>query len=359
MAERAGRQLSLAEAYRHFGETDVKGSSPLYERVAVAIAESPDALAVVESAPASKRHPTVILAALHDQVLLGAAPELAAAYQANDLDGVGPAAVTALMDRADAIVATATRRQTQTNETGRGAVLYPAIAEAARRVGARQVGLVDVGCSAGLNLQVDRLHVAYAPGPSLGDPGSPLQLTCESTGAVVVPPTTMPEVVARVGIDLSPVDTSVADDARWLRACLWPDQPERLARLDAAMALAATDPPELLAGNALELLPDAAARVPSDALVVVTTTWALAYFELGDRLRFLRRLDEVAATRPVAWISGEGVGIAPGVPTLGDSRLSPHSLVGLAIARGRSLAVETIGRCHPHGRWLEWLAEGS
>ena len=34
-----------------------------------------------------------------------------------------------------------------------------------------------------------------------------------------------------------------ADEARWLRACLWPDQPERAARLEAEIALAATAPP--------------------------------------------------------------------------------------------------------------------
>jgi hypothetical protein len=43
-----------------------------------------------------------------------------------------------------------------------------------------------------------------------------------------------------------PVDVTDADDARWLRACLWPDQPEQLARLEAEMALAATAPPLLL-----------------------------------------------------------------------------------------------------------------
>jgi hypothetical protein len=356
MAERAGRRLSLAEAYRHFATTDVKGASPLYEVVAAAIADSPDALGVVESAPAAKRHPTVILASLHDQVLQGHAPDLAEAFAARDLDAAGPAAVDALVARAESIVATATARQTQTNETGRGAVLYPAIAEAARRVGADAVGLVDVGCSAGLNLHVDRAGVTYAGGPTLGDPASPLQLHCEVVGDTAVPATAMPPVVARVGIDLDPIDLGNADDVRWLHACLWPDQPERITRLDAAIALAAQQPSQLLQGNALEVLPDAAALVPDGALVVVTTTWALAYFELGDRLRFLRRLDEIAAARPVAWVSGEAVGIAPGVPTMGDSRLSAHSLVGLAVGHGRRFEAETLGRCHPHGRWLEWLA---
>ena len=48
-----------------------------------------------------------------------------------------------------------------------------------------------------------------------------------------------------------------ADAARWLRACLWPGQPERVARLEAEMALAATAPPLLLQGDAVEVLPDA------------------------------------------------------------------------------------------------------
>ena len=164
-------------------------------------------------------------------------------------------------------------------------------------------------------------------------------------------------VVARIGVDLTPLDAKNADDARWLRACLWPDQPERVHRLDAAIELSAQAPPTLIAGDAVEHLRDAFALVPDDAVPVVTTTWALAYFPLGDRLRLLRRLDEFGARRPVAWISGEGVGIAPGVPTMGDSRRDPHSVVGLAVFDGASMSVEALARCHPHGRWIEWGAE--
>jgi hypothetical protein len=72
----------------------------------------------------------------------------------------------------------------------------------------------------------------------------------------------MPDVVARIGIDRDPIHVTAADDARWLRACLPPDQPGRLARLDEEMALAATTPPLLLPGDAVELLADAIASVP-------------------------------------------------------------------------------------------------
>ena len=54
----------LAQVYRHFGEVDAAGTSPLYERVAVALSESDEALRAIETVPARRRHPTVILAAL-------------------------------------------------------------------------------------------------------------------------------------------------------------------------------------------------------------------------------------------------------------------------------------------------------
>jgi hypothetical protein len=185
----------------------------------------------------------------------------------------------------DSVVAIAAGRQTQTNQTGRCAVLYPAIAEAARRVGARAVGLIDVGCSAGLNLHVDRVGITYSNRQSLGERSAGVQLWSWIVGDRPIPTRAMPEVVARVGVDRDPLDVTDPDDARWLRACLWPGQPERVARLEAELALAATAPPLLLHGDPVEVVAAAFARVPADALPVVTTTWALSRFPLERRLR--------------------------------------------------------------------------
>jgi hypothetical protein len=352
-----GKARTLAQVYRHFGEVDAAGTSPLYERVAVALSESGAALRAIEAAPARSRHPTVILAALHDLALAGRAPALAAAYAAADGDAAAGAAIDTLLRMTDSVVTIAARRPTRTGETGRCAVLYPAIAEAARRAGTNAVGLIDVGCSAGLNLNVDRVGISYSNGPSLGDPSSPVQLSSSVVGDRPLPTRAMPEVVARVGVDLDPVDVTDADDARWLRACLWPGQPERVARLEAEMALAVTAPPLLLRGNAVEVLPDALTRVPADALPVVITTWALSRFPLESRLRFLDHLGEAAAGRAVAWVSAEGVGVAPAIPTLGDRRASGHSIIGLAVFDRSALRAEAIGRCWSRGRFLAWLSD--
>lgn len=256
----------------------------------------------------------------------------------------------------DAVVAPVRRRRTRTDETGRAAVLYPAVAEAAHRVAATAVGLVAVGCSAGLDLTVDRVGIRYSNGQVLGDPSSPVQHAASVVGERPVPTRAIPEVLARVGVDRDPLDVTDRDDARWLRACVGPDQPERAARLDAEMALLATAPPLLLRGDPVDLLPDAIARVPADALPVVTTTWALSSFPVGERARFLHRLEEAAAGRVVAWVSVEGVGVAPEVPTLGDRRASGHSIVGLTVVTESARRAEAVGRCWSRGRWLSWLA---
>jgi hypothetical protein len=171
----------------------------------------------------------------------------------------------------------------------------------------------------------------------------------------------MPPVVARIGVDRDPLDATDAEDARWLRACLPPDQPELAARLEAELALAAAAPPLLLRGDPVELLPDAVARVPADALPVVITTWSLSSFSPGRRLRFLHHLDEAAGGRAVAWVSVEGVGVAPEIPTLGDRPASGHSIIGLAVfdrhPEGTRLRTEALGRCWSRGRWLAWLAD--
>jgi hypothetical protein len=352
-----GSARPLAQVYRRLAEADHADASPLYKHVAFALSESDEALRAIEAAPARKRNPTVILAALHDLALAGRAPALAAAYAAGDVHAAAGAAIDTLLQMTDAVTDIAVRRPVRADETGRCAVLYPAIAEAARRAGAKAVGLIDIGRSAGLNLNVDRVGITDSNGLSLGDPSSPVQLRSRIAHDRPVPTRAIPEVVSRIGVDVDPIDVTDADDARWLRACLPPDQPERIARLNAEMALAATAPPLLLRGDAAEWLPDAIARVPANALPVVTTTWALSQFSLETRQRFLCRLEEDAVGRAVAWVSAEGVGVAPTIPTLGDRPASGHSIIGLALFGRSAQPAEAIGRCWSRGHVLAWLAD--
>ena len=309
----------------------------------------------VERMSARTRRPPLVLAALHDLALAGRAPALAAAYAGGDAEAAAQAAVETVVERADDVAARASGRRVLTGETGRGRVLYPAVVEAARRASATQVGLVSPGCSAGFDLQVDRVGITYDDGRTLGDMSSPVQVTASVVGDKPIPERGMPEVVARVGVDTAPVDVTDPEDVRWLRACVWPGRREEAARLDAEIALAAAKPPTLVRGDLVDLIPDAVARVPDGALPVVTTTWAVSRLSPARRSRLLHQLESVAQTRPLAWVSVEGVGVAPGVPTLGDRPASGHSIIGVTLWHGSSRDVQVVGRCWLRGRMLSGL----
>nr|WP_232531629.1 DUF2332 family protein [Microlunatus antarcticus] len=105
-------------------------------------------------------------------------------------------------------------------------------------------------------------------------------------------------------------------------------------------------------------MPDVVAQVPDGVLPVVVTTWALSALVPVRRLRFLQLLDAAATHRTVAWVSVEGVGVAPGVPTLGDRPASGHSIVGVTLLRHATRHAEAVARCWSRGRQLAWLAEG-
>jgi hypothetical protein len=348
------RRRTPAEAFRDVAEVEATASR-LRSSAALAIGASDDALRALEAIPGRRRSPPLVLAALRDLALAGRAPDLANALTDGDADAVGQAAVTTLVVSTDAVAATLRRRQLRNLGVQRCAVLHPAVTEAAHRAGAERLGLVDLGAS-GLNLHLDRVGVTYDDGLRRGDQASPVQLSCAVVGPGRVPPRAFPPVVARVRVDRDPVDVTDADDVRWLRACVWPDQEQAVTQLEAGLAVAAAEPPILVRDDPLEALPDAVARVPGDAVPVVTTTWALSQIPRTSRPRFLDRLADIARDRAVAWVSVEGVGVAPEVPTFGDRPASGHSIIGVTLLEGSSRRVEAVGRCWSRGRIVSWLA---
>ena len=237
------------------------------------------------------------------------------------------------------------------DERGRYAPLYLAVAEAAQRVGATAIGLIDVGRAAGLNLNLDHVGIAYDHGALLGMSESPVQRAFMPVKHSTVPSTPLPEVVARLAVDRAPLDVTDEDVVGRLCASASSDSADELRE---ELRLAASLPRVLLAGDLVDLLPVAVERVPAGALPVVMTTWSLSRLKPVRRVRFWERLQDAAGTSPLAWVSVEGVGVAPHVPTLGDRPASGHSIIGLGLYDGSAWSVEALGRCWSRGRMIEW-----
>jgi hypothetical protein len=190
--------------------------------------------------------PLRLTGGLHALVRRGDAAGLAACYPPSPLPGeeILWAALRPVLDEPDLLLWL--ESAPQTNEVGRSAVLMSGLLALADLF-PQPVELLELGASAGLNLMLDRYGYDLG-GLRAGDPASPLQLKPEWKGPA--PPSAIVKVARRRGVDLNPLDPRRDGDR--LLAYVWPDQARRLAQLEAALALAAEDPPEVEPGDAAD-----------------------------------------------------------------------------------------------------------
>jgi hypothetical protein len=371
----ASRIDELRTQFLVLADQDFSDYCPIYERIARSLAQDPEILSLItEHRPGSTRTAVLALGATHDHVLRYPSSELAAIYRGESNDDPWPAFRALMIENAPAIAATMRTRTTQTNEVGRSANLLAVYASISRRLTERSdhrtLAIIEIGPSAGLNLLADRFHVQYLVGGSVtataGDPESPVQLLCELRGATAFPGVIgMHSIASRAGLDPAPLDITDPDDARWLRACVWPGVPDRPERLAAAIDLARQDPPVLHRGDAVQDLGALLDSLPPDVFPIVTSTWVLAYLSREARLQVCEIIDGFGAGRDIAFVTGEAPRSAPWVPELSDDQLAlgaddgTPTVFGLRMWLGGQCHTSAVALCHPHGRWMAWLEDDS
>jgi len=286
--------------------THCEGYSPLYADVSRAVAKDRELLEMVRSAPPDAHLPPALLAAVHYVLLDGLEHPLNDVYAGRAGGDPGPLFLDVCRARKDDVMSLLSTRHIQTNDCGRSALIGPGLTWLSSYF-AQPLALVDVGASAGINLLCDRFLIDYGSHGSTGPADSPVHIECEVLGGDPPIAAQLPKLVARVGIDRSPIDVTNAEDARWLLACVWPDT-GRLERAAASIRMAQEDPPVVVAGDANEALPGVLDGLPVGAAAVVVTTWAFAYLTVEDRRRFVEALSLASRHRPVAWLSAESAG---------------------------------------------------
>jgi len=349
-----GQLDELAALWTWFAEHSFADGSPLYHRVATAVAADEEVLDLVLQAPPAAHLPLVLLGAVHYLLLDGLEHPLADVYAGRSVADPGPLFLDVCRTQRPALAELLAFRHTQTNECGRSALIGPALTWAAERLG-EPLALVDVGASAGLSLLCDRYRLDYGELGTTGPEDSPVTVACQVVAGRPPVADRLPELGPRLGIDREPVDLSDPDDARWLLACVWPDT-GRLERTRAAIELARPAPPTVVAGDALDLLGPTVEGLGEDP-VVVLTTWAFSYFGANDRRAFTEQLAELSTRRPLVWVSGDLAGV---VEELGPPATRPDGgpvdVLGAVVYEHGRAEGHLLGLVHPHGAWLDWRA---
>ena len=152
---------AMAGRFRLFGERWFAESSPLYTQLSLAVADDPEIAAMLLAAPVDQRSPTLFFAAVHFLVMRSPDEPLAVHFpDVSSLppapDGAYPMLRELCLRRSEELGGLIASRHTQTNEVGRCSFLLPALEVISSAVERRPLALVEVGCSAGLNLLMDR-----------------------------------------------------------------------------------------------------------------------------------------------------------------------------------------------------------
>lgn len=235
----------------------------------------------------------------------------------------------------------------QTNEVGRSAALMAGLMVAAQRL-AMPFDILELGSSAGLNLNMDRFH--YRLGDlEAGPADSAVSLAPEWLGSI--PQGRWPDIVACAGVDQNPLDIGNREIAERLLAYCWPDQHQRLARLEAAITIARQHLPDVDKADAAEWIEQKLAEPQAAGIarmVMHSVFWQYLPPISQHRITAAIHLaaENADANRPFGWLRFE-----PDSPAI-----SPMQLRLDLWPSGESLHLAV---CHPHGAAISWFGAES
>jgi hypothetical protein len=334
----------ISRLFTRWGEMGTFNSSPLYKHLALHIAQDSDLLRLAAHSQRSQPPPNMIFAAVQYLLAQDQAEPLHAFYDQFCLEPrpvaeAFPVFRAYCMDNADRLIPVIETRRTQTNAIGRSQFLTLAFQKAAS---SQPLTLIEVGCSAGLNLNWNRFGYDFGDWGRLGEAESPVQLATIWQGAQrPIYRAELPTVANAVGIDLNPLDVTKIDDACWLEALIWPEHHARRNQLRQAIAVAKQHPPALQRGDMFELLPTAVCAASAETQLVIFGSFVLYQLSHALREQFDRLLDELAREREICWISAEW--IQTETPTLTLTRWQDDQR-----------QTKRLANIEPHGRWIAW-----
>ena len=282
-------------------------TSPLYGRLGAVVAADERLLAIAGQARDGQLAANMLFAAVHYLLLRDPAHELAAWYPSaggGATGDPGPAFTGFCLRHREEIVGLMRRRLVQTNVVKRSSALRLGMAEVASLT-SEPVTLIEIGCSAGAHLRFDEYRYEIG-GRTWGKAGSSVVVRTQWRGSRPPPDLDrLPVVRGRYGVDLNPIDAGDPDERLWLRALIWPENGAHAELQEEALRVVVADPPPMIAGDAVEVLPGLVAGIPRGTPVVVFHAATRLHVPAGRRAAFDSAITGIARDHELFRLSFE------------------------------------------------------
>lgn len=232
----------------------------------------------------------------------------------------------------------------QTNEAARSASFMAGLKWLSLRLGPH-FELNELGASAGINTMMERYHYELG-GVTAGPAHSPMRIAPEWRGPP--PPDAPVEIVAIRGCDQAPVNLADPAEAMRVKAYVWPEIASRIARMDAAIALAAKRAPDVVRADAADWVEHRLAA-PQDVGVtrVIHHSIVWQYIPPERRERIVAAMAAAGAKaddeRPLAWMMLET-----------NRETFRHELRIRHWSSAGDSGWQLLGQAQAHGAWVEW-----
>jgi len=276
----------------------------------------------------------------------GEAPELSAAWPKPgtdwDVDAAWAAARAAIGPH-EAMLSAFLGHEPQTNEVRRAGGLLGGFLTVAAETGL-PLRCFEIGASAGLNQFWDLFR--YAMGDvAWGDPGAPVVIDSGWEGGP--PPLPHVEVVERGACDRRPTDLDDPAQRRRLRACIWPDQFERLERSRRAIDLALAHGVGVDAADALDWTQSRVAPKAGAATVLYHSVF----------WQYLPGATQVGLVEAIAGIGARATSEAPFAWLRFEPSADNMALFEVRLTQWPGGIERKLAEAHPHGAWVRWCDE--
>ncbi len=347
MADEAGNRNAFL-IQEHYCRTM---DAPIYASIAAAVAKDLTRDTIVGARlldwpgePTRDAMPLRFIGGLHALVLAGRDAELAELFAGHVADDEIIGVVEGVLARHEAELLPWLDGPPQTNEPGRSAALMCGLIEVARRHGPK-IEILEIGSSAGLNLLIGRYRFDLG-GTMVGPEDSPITIVPEWTGEA--PPATPIEIVSARGSDIAPMDaTDPAVETR-LSAFVWPEKPERMARLKSAIAMVRDHGVRLDRADAADWI-EARLAEPQEAgttsVLMHSVVWQYLPKDVAARVRaaMLAAGDRATPERPLGWVMME------------PDRSVAHQVLRVMSWPGHAEPL-VLGASHAHAAWINYGA---